>query len=55
MGCVCVEKRYLYCFRHFGEWGFEIIIGFYGEKLLNCFMSHCSLSNFQREKFGKVK
>jgi len=55
IGCVCVEKRYRYCYGCFGEWGFESIIGLYGKKLLNCFVFHCSMSNFQKGKFGKVK
>jgi hypothetical protein len=34
----------------FGEWGFKNIIGLHKEKLLNCFVPHYSLSNFQGEK-----
>ncbi len=48
-------REYLYCYRRSREWGFESIIGLYGAKLLNCSVPHWSLSNFQGEKFGKVK
>jgi hypothetical protein len=52
--CMC-GREYLCCYRRFGEWCSESIIGLYGTKLLNCSVPHCSLSNFQGEKCEKVK
>ncbi len=51
MSCLCVEENTYIVTR---EWGFKNIIGRHREKLLNS-MLHCSLSNFQGEKFEKVK
>jgi len=52
MSCLCVEENTYIVTR---EWGFKSIIGLHREKLLNCSMFHCSMSNFQGEKFEKVK
>ncbi len=48
-------KRYLYCYKHSKEWVSESIVRFHRDKLLNCFVPHCSLSNSQGKKFDKVK
>jgi hypothetical protein len=37
------------------EWDFKSIIELHRKKLLNCSMPHYSLSNFQGEKFEKMK
>jgi hypothetical protein len=37
------------------EWAFKNIIRLHREKLLNCYVFHCFMSNFQGEKFEKMK
>jgi hypothetical protein len=48
-------RKYLFCYKCFGKWGSKNIIGLHREKLLNYFVPHYSLSNFQGEKIEKVK
>ncbi len=52
MSYLCVEENTYIVTR---EWGFKNIIGLHREKLLNYYMLHCFMSNFQGEKFEKVK
>jgi hypothetical protein len=49
---LCVEESTCIVTR---EWGFKSIIGLHRKKRLNCFVVHSFLSNFQREKFEKMK
>jgi hypothetical protein len=48
-------KKYMYCYRHSREWGSKSIIWLHRNNLLNCFVPHRFLSNFQGKKFEKVK
>jgi hypothetical protein len=48
-------KNYLYYYSHLREWGSKSIIRLHRDKLFNCFVPHCSMFNFQRKKFEKVK
>ncbi len=52
MSYLCVEENTYIVTR---EWGLKSIIGLHRKNLLNCFMFHFSLSNFQGENFEKMK